>query len=120
MSTKRLLHVLQHALGRDEHGRSNNGRDYRNHFCAGGGHADFDTCRDAVAQGFMAEHSPRAISGGDYIFTVTEAGKAYVLANSPMPLKLTPGQRRYREYIDADCGVTFGEWLRDRAERSER
>lgn len=114
--TTPLLHVLQHALGRDEHGKSRNGRDYRNHFCAGDGSADFATCREAVAQGLMAEHPPRALSGGDYTFTVTDAGKAYVVANSPPEPKLTRGQRRYRAWLDADCGVSFGEWLG--AERS--
>lgn len=112
----RILHILQHALGRDEYGRSGPHGDYRNHYCAGPGHADFATCREAVAQGLMVEHPPREISGGDHVFTVTEAGKAYIAANSPRPPKLTRGQQRYREWLGsawADCGVSFGEWLRD-------
>ncbi|WP_437310096.1 hypothetical protein [Sorangium sp. So ce388] len=117
---QQLLHVLQHALGRDERGKSPRGGDYRNHFCAGEGHSDFTACRDAVTQGLMVEHPPRAISGGDYIFTVTDAGKAYVAANSPREPKLTRGQRRYRAWLDADCGVTFGEWLRDAADGRTR
>jgi hypothetical protein len=113
----KLLHVLQHALGRDQYGRSRSrhappGEDYRNHFCAGEGSDDFVTCRAAVAQGLMREHPPSAISGGDHVFTVTDAGKAYVTANSPAPPKLTRSQKRYRAFIDADCGLSFGQWLK--------
>lgn len=119
-----LLHVLQHALGRDQYGKSRDGRaDYRNHFCPGRGSVDFATCREAVAQGLMIEHPPRALSGGDHVFTVTEAGKAYVAANSLPEPKLTRGQRRYREWLGsaaADCGVTFGAWLRDQGGRTAR
>lgn len=108
-----LLHVLQHALGRNQYGKSRDGgEDYRNHFCAGEGHADFATCREAVAQGLMQEHAPREISGGDYIFTVTDAGKAHIAEHSPPEPKLTRGQARYRRWLAADCGMTFGEWLR--------
>jgi hypothetical protein len=107
-----LLHILQHALGRNEVGKNPDGRpDYRNHFCAGEGSSDFALCREAVEQALMREHAPREISGGDYIFTVTTAGKAYVVANSLPEPKLTRGQRRYREWLGSDCGIPFGEWL---------
>lgn len=110
MST--LLHVLQHVLGRDEYGRNPNRRpDYRNHFCAGEGSADFDMCREAVSRGLMKEHPPREISGGDYIFVVTDAGKAYVVEHSPPEPKRTRAQDRYRRFLDADSGLSFREWL---------
>lgn len=116
MASEDLLHVLQHALGRDEHGKPRRGgADYRNHFCAGDGSADFGTCREAVALGLMTQHPPAALTGGDHVFTVTDAGKAYIDANSPPAPRLTRGQRRYRAWLasaEADCGVTFGEWLR--------
>lgn len=113
MTMQEILHVLQHALGRDERGQSRHGRgDYRNHFCAGEGSEDFATCREAVAQGLMVEHPPSALSGGDSVFVVTDAGKAYVAEHSPPAPKLTRDQRRYRAWLDADCGLTFGEWLR--------
>lgn len=109
-----LLHILQHALGRDEYGRRPQGRtdDYRNHYCAGEGHDGFDLCREAVAAGLMVEHAPRAISGGDYIFTVTLGGEAYVREHSPKPPKMTRSKARYLRFLDADCGLTFGEWLK--------
>ena len=114
VSADKLLYVLQHSLGRDRHGRRPGGarEDYRNHFCASAGHADFVTCRDAVRRGLMRECAPREISGGDSIFTVTVAGVAYVDANSSPPPKLTRGQARYKAFLRADCGLSFGEWLR--------
>lgn len=111
MST--ILHILQHALGRDQYGKNPDGRpDYRNHFCADEGTADFAICRDAVSQGLMQEYPPNEISGGSHIFVVTETGKAYISSNSPPEPKLTRGQERYRRFLRADCGVSFGEWLR--------
>lgn len=109
-----LLHILQHALGRDEYGRRPRSRsdDYRNHYCIGEQCAGFDLCREAVAQGLMVEHAPREISGGDYIFTVTDAGRTYIAANSPKPPKVSRSRARYQCFLDADCGLTFGEWLK--------
>lgn len=119
-----ILAILQHALGRDEYGRAPhpvghpvNDPDYRNHVCVGEGSADIVLCREAVSQGLMVEHAPREISGGDPIFTVTDAGKAYIAEHSPKPPKLTRGQVRYRRYLEvADvCDLTFGEWLKGEA-----
>lgn len=111
-----MLHVLQHSLGRNEFGKNPHGRpDYRNHYCAGEGHHSFAACREAVALGLMREHLPSEISGGDSVFVVTDAGKAYVLENSPSEPSRTRGQDRYRRYLAADCSLTFIEWLRTNA-----
>jgi hypothetical protein len=111
-----ILHILQHALGRNEYGKNRDGRaDYRNHFCAGEGSNDFALCREAVAQGLMREYPPSQISGGDYVFVVTDAGKAHVAANSPPEPKRSRGQERYRRWLNvSDCypDLTFGEWLK--------
>lgn len=112
-----LLRVLQHALGRDEYGQRKPGRtdDYRNHYVAGEGHHSWDALRDAVTKGLMVRHAPRAISGGDPIFTVTDAGKAWIAEHSPKPPKVSRSKARYRAYLasaDADVGVKFGDWLR--------
>ncbi len=106
-----ILHILQHALGRDEYGKNPHGRpDYRNHYCAGG--ADLVACREAVSQGLMREHPPSEISGGDPVFTVTDKGKAHVDEHSPAPPRLTRGQDRYRRWLAGPADVmTFGEWL---------
>lgn len=114
-----ILHILQHALGRDEYGqtRSRGGHgaeDYRNHYVAGEGHHSFALCRQAVSNGLMIEHPPSDLSGGDCVFVATEAGKEYITKNSPRPPKLTRGQKRYRKWLDgpADFGVSFGDYLK--------
>ncbi len=111
MASVNILRVLQHALGRDEYGRSPRGN-YRNHFCAGDGSADFATCRDGVARGLMREYPPSDISGGDFVFVVTDAGKAYAADHSPPAPRLTRGQARYQQYLAADCDMSLGQWLR--------
>ena len=113
---ERMLHVLQHALGRDQYGRSGSrsGEDYRNHFCTSPGGGDWTVCEDATSRGLMVKHPPRAISGGDHIFTVTDAGKEYIAANSPAPPRVTRAARRYQAYLDSAAGevMSFRAWLR--------
>ena len=110
-----VLHILQHALGRDQFGRSRNGRpDYRNHFCTGPGTDNFPLCREAVALGLMLERPPSQISGGDNVFTVTDAGREYIRSNSPREPRVSRGRARYLRYLRvADVvDVSFGEWLK--------
>ncbi len=99
------LQILQHALGVDEYGQ---GKQYRNHFCAGGD--DEDACRELVAMGLMATFERSYLPY--YNCTVTETGKQAVVDHSPKPPKLTRGQIRYRRFLSADTGERFGEWLR--------
>jgi hypothetical protein len=80
---------------------------YRNHFCAGGG--DEAICRELVEMGYMKTFVRSYLPY--YNCTVTEAGKTAMLAQSPQPPKLTRGQRRYRSFLRADTGESFGEWL---------
>lgn len=63
-------HILQHSLG------LSSGRQYRNHFCTGPGSTDYDDCMALVEQGLMTRRAGNALSGGDDIFYVTEAGIA--------------------------------------------
>lgn len=109
-----ILDILQHALGRDQYGR---GTDYRNHFCAGEGSDDFKLCREAASQGLMREYPPHEISGGDFVFMVTDAGKKYIAEHSPRPPKLSRGQQRYQRWLAVSDarGVSFGEWLKREA-----
>lgn len=106
-----VLHILQHSLGRDEYGR---GTDYRNSFVTGQGGGSFALCNEAVALGLMRDSGPVAMYDGDHVFAVTDAGKAYITEHSPPEPKRTRGQVRYRRWLAgaADCGVTFGEWLK--------
>lgn len=104
-----ILSILQHALGRDQYGH---GTDYRNHYCAGGN--DIALCREAVSLGLMVEHAPRAISGGDPIFTVTDKGKAYIAEHSPKPPKVSRGKARYLRWLEVSDAydISFGDWLK--------
>jgi hypothetical protein len=104
--TPRQLEILQHSLGCDQYGR---GPMYRNRFCAGGD--DEGICRELVALGFMKEHRTTEMYPY-YNCSVTDEGKRAVLEQSPKPPKLTRSQRRYQDFQRADCGVSFGEWLK--------
>lgn len=107
MIAKNLLHILQHSLGLDRYGQ---GRQYRNHYCAGPD--DVGKCRELVSQSFMKEFPPSEISGGDPIFIVTAQGIDAVTLESPPPPKLTRGQKRYREYLEvSDCFDDFKHYL---------
>lgn len=103
------LHILQHALGVDQYGR---GPQYRNHFCAGG--RDEVGCRELVAMGYMQQH-PTTETFPYFNCSVTDAGRAAMRDASPQPPTPTRSQRRYREFLAADSGLRFGEWLKERA-----
>lgn len=109
--TPRQLEILQHALGLDRYGQ---GSLYRNHFCAGAD--DEPTCRELVALGYMRVWHPNESPLPYYNVTVTNEGKAAVLSESPAPPKLSRAQKRYRQFLAADTGRTFGEWLKDQQE----
>ena len=102
----RQLEILQHALGLDQYGQ---GKPYRNHFCAGG--KDEATCRELIALGWMVQHKTTEVFR-DFNCSVTEAGKAAIRAESPKPPKLTRSQKRYRDFLNADCGLSFFEWIK--------
>lgn len=103
-----LLHILQHSLGVDGFGQ---GRQYRNHFVTGEGSDDFPHCMALVERGLMTHREGNALTGGDDLFCVTDAGKAFVAEHSPKPPRLTRSQKRYRDYLKADSGGSFAEWI---------
>jgi hypothetical protein len=113
--TPEQLQILQHSLGLDQYGQCEMRDGYypRNYFCAG--YNDAETCRSLVALGYMAEYQASELTGGDPLFRVTKQGENAVKAESPTPPKLTRGQRRYRQFLHADTGRSFAEWLRDGA-----
>jgi hypothetical protein len=103
------LHILQHSLGLNEYGR---GSMYRNHFVTGEGSVDYPHCLALVAEGLLTRSAGSPLTGGDDLFRVTDAGKAYVLERSPAPPKLSAAQKRYREWLDGAADfMPFGEWL---------
>ena len=105
--TARQLEILQHALGADKFGKRP--RDSRNDFCAGA--ADEPDCRELVAMGYMQEHCRTAVFPY-FNCSVTGEGINAMLRESPAPPKLTRSQKRYRRFLDADCGMSFREWLK--------
>lgn len=111
------LHILQHALGLDQYGR---GREYRNRFVTGPGTTDYPACVRLTEQGLMIRRVGNELTGGDDCFFVTDAGRAYVRKVSPAPPKLTRDQKRYRDFLAADSGMTFIEWLQRFTEEPNR
>jgi len=109
--TPSQLHILQHGLGVDEYGQGNQ---YRNHFVTGPESKDFADCQALVALGLMNDYGAKPCYGGMHAFNVTTHGMDEVRMQSPPPPKLSRGAQRYRDYLDADSGLTFIEWLKAR------
>ena len=112
-----ILSILQHALGVDSFGR---GEMYRNHFVAGPGHSDFDTCMKATHDGLLAHRENEHVVGG-HIFTVTLSGKQYVRECSPRPDRKQRAKDRYSRFLDLRevCpDLTFRDFLRKEKERA--
>lgn len=115
--TKQQLQFIQHSLGCDEYGR---GSMYRNHFVTDESGADGRVCLQLVAMGLMSNDGPRQLCGGSSVFHVTQEGIEAMRAQSPAPpppKKLTRSQQRYDEYVKADSGLTFKEWMGFKNER---
>jgi hypothetical protein len=113
------LAILQHAMGLDEFGRRQSHYP-RNHFVTGPGCAEFDACRALVLAGMMVEFPSSDLSGGDPVFRATALGILTVQHESPAPPKLTRSQKRYLAFLEEDCDMKFGEWLRTGADASRR
>ena len=57
---------------------------YRNHFCASPGHDAWATIEGLIARGIMRKsREPSDLSGGDTVFSVTEAGVAALKRKQP-------------------------------------
>jgi hypothetical protein len=112
-----ILHILQHSLGLDQHGR---GSMYRNHFVTGEGSTDWAYCTEAVGLGLM-ERRESKLCGGDSVFTVTDAGRQFVRDQSPPPPKRTRSQARYYAFLNADWFPgSFGDWIKSQHGNTQR
>lgn len=105
------LAILLHASGLDEHGR---GEAYRSHYVTSDGQDAWNRCARMVAVGLMRKGEASALTGGPDVFLVTRVGVDAARRNAPPPPKLTRGQKRYREFLAADCSEPFAEFLRRR------
>ena len=112
--TKNQLHILRHSIGLDDSGHVKYGYDHsdRNHYCTGPGCDGRADIMELESAGLM-KFSHHINEGRDEIFYVTEAGIVQARAWVAHP-KTTRGQRRYRAFLHADCGLTFIEWLKSK------
>lgn len=103
-TTNYQIGLMQHALGINERHREA----YRNYFLASGGHIDNADLEYLVAAGLMTSRAaPSFCADGDVVYHVTDAGREMAIAALPAPKKRT----RYEEYLAADYGHSFAEWL---------
>lgn len=103
-TTEHQLHLLHHTLGVTPKRRE----PYRNHFVASKGHSDLADLMALEVAGMMARSpTPKFCDADDMVFHVTDAGCAYAISNLPQPPRLT----KYGEYLDADTGHSFVEFL---------
>lgn len=114
----RHLEIIQHSLGCDEFGQSKTRlRDendgcfgyYRNRYVCDSGNSEID---ELVALGLMKDHGAQSIAGGMHCYSVTKEGVSVMRKQSPAPPKISRSRKRYLEFLDADCGMTFGEFLK--------
>ena len=108
--TARQLEILQHALGVNQYGETPKGfTPYtRNYFDAGA--SDEPTCRELVAMGYMVQLATTEVYSG-FNCKVTPKGTLAMITESPKPPKLSRSKLRYLAWLDADCGMTFKEWI---------
>lgn len=73
--SKSEIELMRHALGLNYKKVS-----FRNHFCTGEGSTDFPAWQGLVEKGAAIRRDGSELSGGDYIFHVTEEGKSAIRA----------------------------------------
>lgn len=100
------LGLLHHTLGLSPHQRGA----YRNYFLAGGGHHDQANLLALVEAGFMSRSAAPSWTCGDDLFRATEEGRTYALTNLP-PVPAPVKYSKYQQYLRADMGCSFAEWL---------
>ena len=110
-----LLHILQHTVGADQHGRQPKSYrpdgtaeipTYRNHFITGPGCDNFAHCQDLVDRGWMVDHGVQTLCSTNHCFTVTLAGYSAMRKYSPPPPKLSKAKLRYQHFLE--IGDLFG------------
>ena len=111
--TNAELHILQHSLGVDQYGQ---GEQYRNYFVTGEGSIDHPHCLALVSRALMTVRRGNALTGDMDLFHVTDLGKAVMADASPAAPKLTAGQKRYRQWLDADGDLPFIDYCRRKPE----
>lgn len=106
--------ILRHALGIGDCGTK---PPYRNHFVTGEGSDDHAHCMALVERGLMTRRNGSALSGGDDVFSVTADGR---LAAAGTWVKQPRSKQRYADFLHADSGLSFGDWLRAKHYKNQR
>ena len=112
------LHILQHSLGCDEYGRAD--RVYRDEGDGAFGHyrnryvSDPDPDLTALVEmGYLADHGAYDLAGGMHYYRVTKEGLVKMRELSPVPPKVSRSKQRYLDFLNADLGCSFGEWIKN-------
>lgn len=116
--TPNQLHILRHSLGCDQYGQTDYRGDSDRDECFGAYHRnryvsdpDLDL-ETLVLLGYLEDRGAIQVYGDMHYYVVTKEGLTAMKEQSSKPPKLTRAQRRYRDWQDADCGLSFGEWLK--------
>lgn len=105
--TPHMLHLLHHTLGL----RTDRRESFRNYFLAGPGHHDQSDLEALESAGLMRRaKTPEFCRDGDVMFVCTDAGKSFAIDNLP-PEPPKPKRSNYSDYLNADTGHSFYEWL---------
>ncbi len=114
--TPQELHVLCHALGRDDYALLPAGRvdEYRNHYDPGKEPPDevVEMMDKLVEAGLLQRY---VCIGGWLMYRVTDEGRRQAIKQAPPAPRQTQAARRYRKWQstrDAH-GLSFGQWLRE-------
>ena len=101
------IDLLHHCLGLSQSHR----HACRNHFVAGTGHHDMPHLEKLEQAGLINRMpAPGFCDAADIVFSVTESGKKVAMDNLKPP-KPPRKKSRYSEYLSADCGESFSEFI---------
>lgn len=89
------LHIIQHALGRDQYGMlpRHIREEYRNRYVIGPDCNEYDVCLAMVNDGLMTRHPGGKHFGGMDFFVVTDDGRKFMADNSQKKKKPTRSQQ---------------------------
>ena len=100
--TPAQLHILCHALGRDDYGRLKGKTEYRNHYDAGD-----DAMLDVHALVLARLLEPYLCSGGWTMYRVTDEGRWQMLKQAPLAPAKTAAALRLR----VERAIGLCEWI---------
>jgi len=86
----------------------------RNWFACSAEGRDYEELSILVSRGFASVRNAPQWSGDDVVFSLTASGLMHAKDKLPEPepvKKLTRSQQNYKNYLDADCGLTFADYM---------